>query len=265
MTDLSPQNPEQESTYELYTRGVELLESGDFAAAAVPLRKVATREPEKSSVREALGPGAVPLAPVRRGRGRVRGGRRALPDQRFRALLPRPLARPERRARGGPPASRDRGQSAPRPRGLPRLPPAPARLLGAARVRAVVQRVSSASVAVDGETVGSIGPGLLVLLGIAPADGEEEATRMAAKVASLRIFDDPEGRMSEPLGERRILCVSQFTLYGDVRKGTRPSFTGGGGARARGTALRDGLRPARAPSAGASAPGWRSSWSTTAR
>jgi Flp pilus assembly protein TadD len=55
MTDLSPQNPEQESTYELYTRGVELLESGDFAAAAVPLRKVASREPEKSSVREALG------------------------------------------------------------------------------------------------------------------------------------------------------------------------------------------------------------------
>ena len=92
-------------------------------------------------------------------------------------------------------------------------------------MRAVVQRVSSASVAVDGQAVGSIGPGLLVLLGIAPTDGEEEATRMAAKVASLRIFDDPEGRMAEPLGERRVLCVSQFTLYGDVRKGTRPSFT----------------------------------------
>jgi D-tyrosyl-tRNA(Tyr) deacylase len=96
-------------------------------------------------------------------------------------------------------------------------------------VRAVVQRVSSASVTVDGETVGSIGPGLLVLLGIAPADGEEEARRMAAKVSSLRIFDDPDGRMSEPLGERRILCVSQFTLYGDVRKGTRPSFTAAAG------------------------------------
>ena len=92
-------------------------------------------------------------------------------------------------------------------------------------MRAVVQRVSSASVAVDGETVGSIGPGMLVLLGIAPADGEEEARRIAHKLSSLRIFDDSEGRMSEPLGERGILCVSQFTLYGDVRKGTRPSFT----------------------------------------
>jgi D-tyrosyl-tRNA(Tyr) deacylase len=80
-------------------------------------------------------------------------------------------------------------------------------------------------VAVDGEAVGSIGPGLLVLLGIAPADGEGEARRMAAKISSLRIFDDAAGRMSEPLAERRILCVSQFTLYGDVRKGTRPSFT----------------------------------------
>lgn len=93
-------------------------------------------------------------------------------------------------------------------------------------MRALVQRVGRASVGVDGEIVASIGPGMLVLLGIAPDDGEEEARRIAAKVASLRIFDDAEGRMSEPLGERRILCVSQFTLYGDVRKGTRPSFTG---------------------------------------
>src|SRR4051812_38349889 len=92
-------------------------------------------------------------------------------------------------------------------------------------VRAVVQRVSSASVAVGGEPVGSIGPGMLVLLGISPADGEGEARRIAEKISSLRIFDDSEGRMSEPLGDRGILCVSQFTLYGDVRKGTRPSFT----------------------------------------
>lgn len=92
-------------------------------------------------------------------------------------------------------------------------------------MRALVQRVGSASVAVDGETVGSIGPGMLVLLAVAPADREEEARRIAAKISSLRIFDDPAGRMSEPLGDRRILCVSQFTLYGDVRKGTRPSFT----------------------------------------
>ncbi len=79
---------------------------------------------------------------------------------------------------------------------------------------------------VAGETTGSIGPGMLVLVGVAPGDGEEEARRLARKVAALRIFDDADGRMSEPLGGRGILCVSQFTLYGDVRKGNRPSFTG---------------------------------------
>ena len=92
-------------------------------------------------------------------------------------------------------------------------------------MRALVQRVSSASVRVGGRTTGSIGPGLLVLLGVAPEDGEEEARKIARKVGSLRVFDDAEGRMSEPLGDRGILCVSQFTLYGDVRKGNRPSFT----------------------------------------
>jgi len=92
-------------------------------------------------------------------------------------------------------------------------------------VRALVQRVSSASVRVDGTTVGAIGPGMLVLLGVAPGDGEEEARRLARKVAALRIFDDAGGRMSEPLGDdREILCVSQFTLYGDTRKGNRPAF-----------------------------------------
>ncbi|MFN8112555.1 MAG: D-aminoacyl-tRNA deacylase [Solirubrobacterales bacterium] len=93
-------------------------------------------------------------------------------------------------------------------------------------MRALVQRVSSASVRVDDRTTGAIGPGLLVLLGVAPGDGEEEARRIARKVGALRVFDDADGRMSEPLGDRGILCVSQFTLYGDVRKGNRPSFTG---------------------------------------
>ena len=79
---------------------------------------------------------------------------------------------------------------------------------------------------VDDRTTGAIGPGLLVLLGVAPGDGEEEARRIARKVGALRVFDDADGRMSEPLGDRGILCVSQFTLYGDVRKGNRPSFTG---------------------------------------
>ena len=91
-------------------------------------------------------------------------------------------------------------------------------------MRALVQRVSRASVTVDGEQLASIGPGLLVLLGIRDGDGEEQAERLAAKVRALRVFEDSEGRMNEALGERGILCVSQFTLYGEARKGNRPSF-----------------------------------------
>jgi len=91
-------------------------------------------------------------------------------------------------------------------------------------MRALVQRVSSAGVDVGGERVASIGPGLLVLLGITHSDAEADADKLAAKVRALRIFEDAEGRMNEPLGDREILCVSQFTLYGDARKGNRPAF-----------------------------------------
>jgi D-tyrosyl-tRNA(Tyr) deacylase len=91
-------------------------------------------------------------------------------------------------------------------------------------MRAVVQRVSRACVAVDGEQVSAIGPGLLVLLGVGHDDTEEIADRLADKLRALRIFEDAEGRMNEPLGDRAVLCVSQFTLYGDARKGNRPSF-----------------------------------------
>jgi D-tyrosyl-tRNA(Tyr) deacylase len=91
-------------------------------------------------------------------------------------------------------------------------------------MRALVQRVSQAAVDVEGDRVAQIGPGMLVLLGVRVGDGEAEADRLADKVAKLRIFDDAEGRMNEPLGEREILCVSQFTLYGDARKGNRPSY-----------------------------------------
>ena len=91
-------------------------------------------------------------------------------------------------------------------------------------MRALVQRVSSASVAVGGETLARIGPGLLVLLGITHEDDAAVAERMADKVRSLRIFADADGNMNEPLGERQILCISQFTLYGDARKGNRPGF-----------------------------------------
>ena len=93
-------------------------------------------------------------------------------------------------------------------------------------MRALVQRVSRASVTTAGSPLASIGPGLLVLLGVAPDDTEEVADRLADKVRALRVFDDSDGRMSEPLGDREVLCVSQFTLYADTRKGNRPSFLG---------------------------------------
>jgi D-tyrosyl-tRNA(Tyr) deacylase len=79
-------------------------------------------------------------------------------------------------------------------------------------------------VQVEDRQVATIGAGLLVLLGIAHADEPETADRLAEKVRALRIFGDAEGRMNDPLGEREILCVSQFTLYGDVARGNRPSF-----------------------------------------
>lgn len=91
-------------------------------------------------------------------------------------------------------------------------------------MRALVQRVSRASVRVDGAEVSSIGEGLLVLLGIAHDDSPPIADRLAGKVLSLRVFGDSEGRMNDALGEREILCVSQFTLYGDTARGNRPSF-----------------------------------------
>jgi D-tyrosyl-tRNA(Tyr) deacylase len=84
--------------------------------------------------------------------------------------------------------------------------------------------VLRASVTVDGELVSEIGPGLLVLLGIAGSDTESDSARLAQKVLALRAFADADGRMNEPLGEREILCVSQFTLYGDTRRGNRPSY-----------------------------------------
>ena len=91
-------------------------------------------------------------------------------------------------------------------------------------MRALVQRVSHAAVIVDGERIAAIGPGLLVLLGVTHADGPAQADRLADKVRALRVFADAGGRMNEPLGDREVLCVSQFTLYGDTRRGNRPSY-----------------------------------------
>jgi D-aminoacyl-tRNA deacylase len=91
-------------------------------------------------------------------------------------------------------------------------------------MRALVQRVGRASVSVEGDEVAAIGPGLLVLLGVTHDDTEADADRLADKVRALRVFPDADGRMNEPLGEREILCISQFTLYGDARRGNRPSY-----------------------------------------
>jgi D-aminoacyl-tRNA deacylase len=92
-------------------------------------------------------------------------------------------------------------------------------------LKAVVQRVSQAAVDVEGDRVAQIGSGMLVLLGVSREDTTAEADRLADKVRALRIFDDADGRMNEPLGDREVLCVSQFTLYGDTQKGNRPSYT----------------------------------------
>lgn len=94
-------------------------------------------------------------------------------------------------------------------------------------MRLVLQRVLRARVLVDGETVAEIGPGLLILLGIAPSDNEEVARFLAEKVATLRIFEDQEGKTNLSIQDVQgeALVVSQFTLYADTRKGRRPSFT----------------------------------------
>jgi len=93
-------------------------------------------------------------------------------------------------------------------------------------MRAVVQRVTRAQVSVGEEVVGKIGPGLLVLLGVAKSDTQADADYLATKILGLRIFDDENGKMNLSLAETRgsVLAVSQFTLYGDARKGRRPSF-----------------------------------------
>ena len=93
-------------------------------------------------------------------------------------------------------------------------------------MRALLQRVSRAAVSTERGHVADIGAGLLVLLAVAPDDTEAAADRLADKVRALRIFDDADGRMNEPLRDRDVLCVSQFTLYADTRKGNRPSFVG---------------------------------------
>ena len=109
-------------------------------------------------------------------------------------------------------------------------------------MRAVIQRVSRARVLVGGETVGEIGPGLLALIGVAADDGPADVAHVAAKIRELRVFEDDEGKMNLALADAggSVLAVSQFTLYGDTRKGRRPSFDRAASAEA-GRALFDAV------------------------
>ena len=94
-------------------------------------------------------------------------------------------------------------------------------------MRAVVQRVAEAHVSVGRKTVGQIGPGLCILLGVGKQDDEKNADALADKISKLRIFEDDQGKMNRAIGDYggEVLVISQFTLYGDCRKGNRPSFT----------------------------------------
>ncbi len=98
-------------------------------------------------------------------------------------------------------------------------------------MRAVLTRVTSASVSIDGEVVGKIGKGFLILLGVGPEDNEAHCRYLAEKALSLRVFEDENGKMNKGLEdvEGQVLVVSQFTLYGNCRKGRRPSFTDAAG------------------------------------
>ena len=132
-------------------------------------------------------------------------------------------------------------------------------------MRALVQRVDRASVSVDGDRVAAIGPGLLVLLGVAPRmTARRTPTASPTRCGRCAIFDDAEGRMNEPLGEREVLCVSQFTLYADTRKGNRPELHRRGAAPSWPSRSTSASASASVRGAAPSAPGWRSSWSTTA-
>ena len=94
-------------------------------------------------------------------------------------------------------------------------------------MRVVIQRVSSGRVVVQGRVIAEIGPGLVILLGIGPGDGDEQARYLVEKIANLRIFEDEDGKMNRSLLDLngQAIVVSQFTLYADTRKGRRPSFT----------------------------------------
>ena len=227
----------------LFQRGIALLEDGRLRRRPpCRSREAATLEPDKTSIREALGRAYFRNRPLRGGGDRVRGGRRAPSGQRLRALLPRPLA-----AAAGQTRSRRAATSRwPRPAAGPRATtastasgsPPRSRLEGRSSSGSARPRSTS-----TGERVAADRPGPARPARGRRGDGRRAgrpARRQGARAADLR---RRRGRMNEPLGDRETLCVSQFTLYGDTRKGNRPSYVDAAPAR----------RPSRCTSASASA------------
>src|SRR5262245_31855148 len=184
------------------------------------------REGEAPRAREGVDPRGArhrvfPHRPLGRGRGGVPEGDRAVAGERLRALRARPLSREAGARAGGERALQARELAASRVEPVPGADPRP-------RLRTVCQRVSEARVRVAGDVAGEIGPGLCVLLGVAADDAEEDAAKLAGKVARLRIFADDEGRFDRSVIDvgGSALVVSQFTLIADTAKGNRPSFSG---------------------------------------
>ena len=229
----------------------------------MPLAEVARRAPEKTSVREALGRAYFRNRQFAEAATEFEAVIESPPGRRLRPLLPRPGAEQDRRARPRAPSSGAGLEPAP---GAQRLPPLPR-----PAAPGVLAPLAGAGPAgepgggpVEAAEVAAIGPGLLVLLGVAVGDGDAEADRLADKIRALRVFEDAAGRMNEPLGEREVLCVSQFTLSPTPARATaratsappRPSSP----SRCTSASASGSAR-----SAASSAPGWRSSSSTTAR
>ena len=256
----------QTDVFELFTRG-----SSCSRAAITPLRRCRWPRPRRSSrtspryARRSAGP--LPLAPVpprRREEFEAVVERYPVNDYAH-FCLGRALTlsgRPERARRHLAIAANLRPDRARLPR-LPRAAQRRGRLNARAGARPAGQLgIGRASAA---ERVAAIGPGLLVLLGVAAGDDEDDARRIAAKLPTLRIFADAEGRMNEPLGEREILCVSQFTLLRRRPQGQPSQLHRRRASRAGRAALRARLRAARREDGASSGRGWLSSWSTTAR
>ena len=188
----------EHEAYDLFQRGLALIEESHWAQAAVPLEKAKRLEPDKSSIREALGRAYFRSGRYREAADEFSAVRGAPAGERLRALLPRALAGEARRP-APPPAGTSRWRCGMRPdRTDYRLYRDRLR----AAVRALIQRVSSASVTVERETVGEIGAGLVVLLGVGRGDDAAQAAKLADKVARLRVFDDEE-RAHGPLAARR--------------------------------------------------------------